>query len=96
MGDRSRRTGHDAAAPAAYRRYTASYAAGGRGHRIRNGTDTPAEFRAIGQIRRLELLWALTATVGMVLLGTLRGILVALCLAPKGSHIKNPTPVLCR
>jgi sulfate permease, SulP family len=37
----------------------------------------PAEFRAIRQIRRMELLWALTAMVGVVLLGTLQGIVVA-------------------
>ncbi|HTN51062.1 MAG TPA: SulP family inorganic anion transporter [Anaeromyxobacter sp.] len=35
------------------------------------------EFRAIKAIRRTELLWALTAFAGVVLLGTLRGILVA-------------------
>jgi high affinity sulfate transporter 1 len=37
----------------------------------------PAEFRAIQQVRRTELLWALTAFAGVVLLGTLKGILVA-------------------
>ncbi|HXW54214.1 MAG TPA: SulP family inorganic anion transporter [Candidatus Cybelea sp.] len=41
----------------------------------------PAEFRAIRQIRRMELLWALTASVGVVLLGTLQGILVAVCVS---------------
>jgi len=41
----------------------------------------PAEFRAIRQIRRTELLWAFTATVGVVLLGTLQGILVAVCVS---------------
>ena len=37
----------------------------------------PAEFAAIGRVRRTEFLWALTAFAGVVLLGTLRGILVA-------------------
>jgi len=37
----------------------------------------PAEFRAIQRVRRTELVWALTAFAGVVLLGTLRGILVA-------------------
>jgi high affinity sulfate transporter 1 len=37
----------------------------------------PAEFRAIQRIRRTELLWALTAFAGVVVLGTLKGILVA-------------------
>ena len=38
----------------------------------------PADFRAILKIRRTEFLWALTALVGVVLLGTLNGILVAI------------------
>ena len=37
----------------------------------------PAEFAAIRRVRRTELLWAATAFAGVVLLGTLRGILVA-------------------
>ena len=37
----------------------------------------PAEFAAIRRIRRTEFLWAMTAFAGVVLLGTLRGILVA-------------------
>src|SRR5215472_16179109 len=41
----------------------------------------PAEFRAIGRIRRTELLWALTAMAGVVFLGTLRGIVVAICVS---------------
>ncbi|HYC11029.1 MAG TPA: SulP family inorganic anion transporter [Steroidobacteraceae bacterium] len=40
-----------------------------------------AEFRAIRQIRRTEFLWALTALAGVVLLGTLKGILVAICVS---------------
>jgi high affinity sulfate transporter 1 len=35
------------------------------------------DFRAIGAIRRTELVWALTAFAGVLLLGTLKGILVA-------------------
>ena len=35
------------------------------------------DFRAIARIRRTELLWALAATAGVVVLGTLKGILVA-------------------
>ena len=37
----------------------------------------PAAFRAILDIRRMEFVWALTAFAGVVLLGTLNGILVA-------------------
>jgi sulfate permease, SulP family len=41
------------------------------------GMIQPADFRAILRIRRTEFLWALTALAGVVLLGTLKGILVA-------------------
>ncbi len=42
------------------------------------GLIQPAEFRAIFDVRRTEWAWALTAFAGVVLLGTLRGILVAI------------------
>jgi len=45
------------------------------------GLINPAEFRSILQIRRTEFTWALTALVGVVLLGTLKGILVAIILS---------------
>jgi anti-anti-sigma factor len=38
----------------------------------------PAEFSAILRIRRTEFIWALAALAGVVLLGTLQGILVAI------------------
>ena len=37
----------------------------------------PAEFAAIRRVRRIEFYWAVIAFIGVVLLGTLRGILVA-------------------
>jgi SulP family sulfate permease len=42
------------------------------------GLIQPADFRHILEIRRTEFLWALTALVGVVLLGTLQGIVVAI------------------
>jgi MFS superfamily sulfate permease-like transporter len=42
------------------------------------GLIQPAEFGAILRIRRMEFLWALAAFAGVVLLGTLKGILVAI------------------
>jgi SulP family sulfate permease len=42
------------------------------------GLIQPAEFRAILRIRSMEFLWALAAFAGVVLLGTLQGILVAI------------------
>ncbi|CAD6532108.1 SulP family inorganic anion transporter [Paraburkholderia metrosideri] len=42
------------------------------------GLFNPAEFRAILAVRRTELVWALVALAGVVLLGTLQGILVAI------------------
>jgi SulP family sulfate permease len=42
------------------------------------GLIKPGDFRLILEIRRTEFLWALTALAGVVLLGTLQGILVAI------------------
>ncbi len=42
------------------------------------GLIQPAEFRTILGVRRTEFLWAVVAVVGVVLLGTLQGILVAI------------------
>ncbi|WP_028210362.1 SulP family inorganic anion transporter [Paraburkholderia mimosarum] len=42
------------------------------------GLIKPAEFRAIAAVRHTELVWALVALAGVVLLGTLQGILVAI------------------
>lgn len=41
------------------------------------GLIEPAEFRAILRVRRMEFVWATVAFAGVVLLGTLRGIVVA-------------------
>jgi len=45
------------------------------------GLIKPAEFKAILKVRRMEFFWALAAFGGVVLLGTLRGILVAIILS---------------
>ena len=42
------------------------------------GLIKPAEFRAILKVRRMEFLWAIAALMGVVFLGTLKGILVAI------------------
>jgi MFS superfamily sulfate permease-like transporter len=42
------------------------------------GLIKPAEFRAILDVRRTEFVWAMVALAGVVLLGTLQGILVAI------------------
>lgn len=42
------------------------------------GMIKPAEFRTILKVRRMEFIWALVALAGVVLLGTLQGILVAI------------------
>ncbi len=41
----------------------------------------PKEFRAIGAIRRVELYWALSALAGVVLFGSLNGILIAVVIS---------------
>jgi MFS superfamily sulfate permease-like transporter len=42
------------------------------------GLVAPVEFRHILKIRRMEFIWALVALAGVVLLGTLQGIVVAI------------------
>jgi MFS superfamily sulfate permease-like transporter len=56
------------------------------------GLFDPAEFRAIARVRRTELVWALVALAGVVLLGTLQGILVAIIvsLAALAHQVSNP------
>ena len=41
----------------------------------------PEEFRAIARIRRTELIWALVAMAGVILIGTLQGILIAVAIS---------------
>lgn len=45
------------------------------------GMIQPAEFRQILRVRRTEFIWAVAATAGVVLLGTLQGILLAIILS---------------
>ena len=52
-----------------------------------------AGFRSILQIRRMEFIWALVALAGVVLLGTLQGIVVAIVLSvvSLAQQVANPT-----
>jgi sulfate permease, SulP family len=56
------------------------------------GLIQPTEFGAILNIRRTEFTWALTALAGVVLLGTLKGIIVAIVvsLVALASQVANP------
>jgi MFS superfamily sulfate permease-like transporter len=56
------------------------------------GLIRPAEFQAILGIRRTEFTWALAAVLGVVLLGTLKGIIVAivLSLVALASQVADP------
>jgi len=56
------------------------------------GLIRPSEFLAIRKIRRMEFRWALVAFAGVVLLGTLKGILVAIIVSLVGlvHHAGNP------
>jgi sulfate permease, SulP family len=45
------------------------------------GLIKPAEFRSVLRVRRTEFLWALAAFAGVMFLGTLKGILVAIILS---------------
>jgi high affinity sulfate transporter 1 len=41
----------------------------------------PAEFTAIARVRRMELMWALVTVAGVVLIGTLEGVLLAVVIS---------------
>jgi anti-anti-sigma factor len=57
-----------------------------------SGLFDTAEFRAIHSVRRTEFVWALAALAGVVLLGTLHGILVAIVvsLAALAYQVSDP------
>jgi len=56
------------------------------------GLIKPAEFRAILRVRRTEFVWALAALAGVVLLGTLQGIVVAIVVSmlALAHQVSNP------
>jgi len=56
------------------------------------GLIKPAEFRTILRVRRTEFFWALAALAGVVLLGTLQGIVVAIVVSLVGlaHQVSNP------
>jgi anti-anti-sigma factor len=56
------------------------------------GLIQPAEFAAIRRVRRMEFVWAIVAAVGVLILGTLKGIVVAIILSLIGlaSQTANP------
>jgi MFS superfamily sulfate permease-like transporter len=56
------------------------------------GLIKPAEFRVILRVRRTEFVWALAALAGVVLLGTLQGIVVAIVvsLLALAQQVSNP------
>lgn len=58
------------------------------------GLIQPAEFLAILRIRRMEFLWALAACGGVVLLGTLQGIVVAIIVSLLGLSYQAAHPRL--
>ncbi len=62
------------------------------------GLISPADFRAILRIRRTEFLWAVAAFAGVMLLGTLKGILVAIIvsLVALGQQVSNPPVYVLR
>ena len=62
------------------------------------GLVKPAEFRSILRIRRTEFVWALAAFAGVMLFGTLKGILVAiiLSLVALAHQVANPPVYVLR
>jgi sulfate permease, SulP family len=58
------------------------------------GLFDPIEFRAIARVRRMEFVWAVVALVGVVVVGTLQGILVAIVVSLAAlAHQLNDPPV---
>src|SRR5262249_38414127 len=57
------------------------------------GLIEPSEFRAIRHVRMMEYLWALIACIGVLVLGTLQGIVVAIIASMIGlaSQTARPT-----
>jgi MFS superfamily sulfate permease-like transporter len=58
------------------------------------GLIQPAEFRNILAIRRTEFFWALAAFVGVMLIGTLKGILVAIIVSLVALAQQSTKPVI--
>jgi len=56
------------------------------------GLVQPAEFRAIRDVRRMEFRWALIACAGVLLFGTLRGIVVAIVASTIGLASQTADP----
>jgi high affinity sulfate transporter 1 len=56
------------------------------------GLIKPAEFRSVLAIRRTEFIWALAAMAGVIILGTLKGILVAIIVSmvALAQQVSNP------
>jgi anti-anti-sigma factor len=56
------------------------------------GLIQPAEFRAIRKVRRMEFRWAIIAALGVLILGTLKGIVVAIIVSLIGlcSQVAQP------
>jgi anti-anti-sigma factor len=56
------------------------------------GLVQPAEFRAIRKVRTMEFRWALAACVGVLLFGTLKGIVVAIIVSMIGLASQTARP----
>ena len=56
------------------------------------GLIQPAEFRAIYKVRRMEFRWAVVAAAGVLVFGTLQGIVVAIVLSLLGLALQTAYP----
>ena len=56
------------------------------------GLIQPAEFRAIRKVRTMEFRWAILAALGVLMLGTLKGIVVAIILSLIGLASQSANP----
>ncbi len=60
------------------------------------GLIQPAEFRAIRKVRTMEFRWAIAAALGVLMLGTLKGIVVAIILSLIGLASQSAHPRVSR
>ena len=56
------------------------------------GLIQPSEFRAIRSVRTMEFRWALVACIGVLLFGTLKGIVVAIIVPIIGLASQSASP----
>ena len=84
-----RRRGSHHARPGPAPRAVAAKRAGRDRHRLLDRTDRTGRVRSIRSVRRMEFRWALAAFLGVLVFGTLQGIVVAIVLSMVGLPVRS-------